>query len=127
MSEVISAVSQKKAVDLISELIGQTLDEEMFTVNSLAPDMLAQLPLLFSDSVVDSVTNILGENSGEALVRSIGEESLRNPEKTYERLDAMFHDGSEMLKAAIREDFRVRLHRLYMMVLDLAPSIFQLG
>ena len=124
MPVAISTVSQKKAVNRISELIGRTLDEEILTVDSLAPDMIALLPLLFSDSVVDSVINILGENSGEALLRNIGEESLRSPESTYESLDALFHNGSEVLKAAIREDFRVRLHRLCMMVLDLAPSRF---
>jgi len=122
MPVVIGTASSKRAADRISDLIGQTLDEEILTVNSLAPDMIARLPSLFSDSVVDSVTDILGENSGEALVRSIGEESLRIPEKTYERLDAMLHNGSEVLKAAIREDFRVRLHRLYTMVLDLKES-----
>ena len=123
MPVAISAASQKKAADRISELISQTLDEEILTVASLAPDMITRLPLLFSDSVVDSVTDILGENSGEALVRSIGEKSLRSPEKTYESLDTLLHNGSEVIKAAIREDFRVRLHRLYIMILDL-PSGF---
>jgi fructose/tagatose bisphosphate aldolase len=122
MPAQMSASLQKKAATRISELIGQTLEEEIFTVNSLAPEMVARLPSLFSDSVVDSVTNILGESSGEALIRSIGEERLMSPEETYEKLDSVLHGGSEILKSAIREDFRVRVHRLYKMTLDMAPA-----
>jgi len=123
MPAKVKIVLQKKAAMRISELIGQTLEEEILTVSSLAPDMIARLPSLFSDSVVDSVTNILGDGPGEALVRSIGEECLMSPEETYERLDSVFHAGSEILKSAIREDFRVRVHRLYMIALDIAPPI----
>jgi len=121
---VTSTAFQRKAMSRISELIGQTLEEEILTVNSLAPGMVARLPLLFSDSVIDSVTNILGENSGEALIRSIGEERLMSPEETYESIDSVLRGGSEILKAAIREDFRVRVHRLYTMTIDMAPPTF---
>jgi hypothetical protein len=125
MPAVMSASLQKKAASRISELIGQTLEEEIFIVNSLAPDMVARLPSLFSDSVVDSVTSILGESAGEALIRSIGEERLMSPEETYASLDSMLHGGSEILKSAIREDFRVRVHRLYKMTLDMAPPTLE--
>ena len=124
MHAVTSTAFQRKAMSRISELIGQTLEEEILTVNSLAPGMVARLPLLFSDSVIDSVTNILGENSGEALIRSIGEERLMSPEETYESIDSVLRGGSEILKAAIREDFRVRVHRLYTMTIDMAPPTF---
>lgn len=121
MAAAMSTELQKKAVSRISKLIEQTLEEEILTVNSLAPEMVARLPSLFSDSVIDSITNILGENSGEALIRNIGEESLMSPTETYESLDSVFHGGSEILKAAIREDFRVRVHRLYGIALDAEP------
>lgn len=120
-----NAVLQKKAMGRISELVGQTLEAEIFTLNSLAPEVVAQLPSLFSDSVIDSVTSILGESSGDALIRRIGEERLMSPEETYESLDSVLHDGSETLKAAIREDFRVRVHRLYKMTMDMAPLTFK--
>ena len=120
MAVATSATLQKKAESRISELICQTLEEEILSVNFLAPDVVSQFPSLFSDSVIDSVTNILGENSSEALIRSLGEERLMSPEETYEGLDSVFHNGSEILKAAIREDFRVRVHRLYSVMLDTA-------
>lgn len=119
-----STAIQKRAVSRISELIGQTLEEEILTVNSLSQGMVARLPSLFSDSVVDSVTNILGEGPGEALIRAIGEERLMSPEETYESLDSVFHGGSEILKAAVSEDFRVRVHRFYKMILEMASSTF---
>jgi hypothetical protein len=48
-----------------------------------------------------------------------------SPEETYESLDSVLHDASETLKAAITEDFRVRVHRLYTMTMDMAPPIFK--
>jgi hypothetical protein len=115
-----SATLRKKAVNRISELIAQTMEEEIFTLDALEHDVIALLPSLFSHSVMNSMKNILGENSGEALIRSIGEERLTNSEEVYASLDSIFHGGSEVLKIAIREDFRVRVHRLYKMRLGAA-------
>lgn len=121
MSATISAALQEKAMGRITKLIGQTLEEEIFTLHSLLPDMVARLPSLFSESVIDSMTSILGESSGEALIRRIGDESLLNPTEVYETLDSVFQDGSKILKAAIREEFRVKVHGLYKMIIDMAP------
>ena len=112
---------QRKAAFRITNLIGQTLEEEVFTIHSIAPDTVRRIPSLFSESVVDSVTSILGPDSGEALIRSIGDESLLEPSLVYEKLDSVLHDGSEILKAAIREEFRVKVHRLYELALGMAP------
>ena len=107
-----SADVEVKAVQRISELIGQTLEEEIFILNSLDPSIVKRLPTLFSDSVVDSLTIILGASSGEALIRCIGEMRLQSPAEVYKSLDAALRGGAEILKSAIREDFRVRIHRL---------------
>jgi len=115
MTQLASATFRKKAVTRISELIGQTLEEEILTLDSLEPDMMARLPSLFSRSVIDSLISILGESSGEALIRRIGDERLMSPAEVYESLDKVLRSGSEILKVAIREDFRVRVHRLYKM------------
>jgi hypothetical protein len=121
MAATISASLQKKAASRITALIGQTLEEEVFSLYSVSPEAVARIPSLFSESVVDTITSILGDDPGEALIRSIGDENLHEPSFVYSKLDSVLQDGSEILKAAIREEFRVKVHQLYEIVLGMAP------
>lgn len=125
MTALVGTAIQKKAVSRMAELIGQTLEEELFTLHTITPSLVRELPSLFSESVVTSVTSILGEDSGDALIRGIGDECLADPTEVYEKLDSLLQDGSEILKAAIREEFRVKVHRLHKMTMDMAPPAFQ--
>jgi hypothetical protein len=118
---IVSAALRKRATDRITELVGQTLEEEVRTMDVLAPEVLARLPIIFGDSVMDSLMSILGEESGEALIRIVGDVRFMTPEEAYESLDEIFHSGSEILKAAIREELRVRVHRLYKETVGMAP------
>jgi len=121
MASTLSTTVQRKAAGRITQLIGQTLEEEIFTINSAAPALIPRLPSLFSESVVDSITEILGDSAGEALLRSIGDENLHDPDCVYDALDEVCKDGGEFLKAAVREEFRVKVHKLYKLTLDMAP------
>ncbi|HZW85440.1 MAG TPA: hypothetical protein VFE91_06025 [Nitrososphaerales archaeon] len=121
MSVVMSEALQKRAVRHMSELIGQTMEEEIFSLNSLVPDLMEQLPAIFSESVINSVTSIMGDATGETLIRYIGEEKLRSPTKVYESLDTYLQGGAGVLKGAILEEFRVKIHKLFRMTVDLTP------
>lgn len=121
MSVVMSEALQKKAVSHMSDLIGQTMEEEIFSLNSLVPDLMEQLPVIFSESVINSVTSILGDATAEALIRHIGEDKLGSPAKVYESLDSFLQGGSGVLKGAILEEFRVKVHKLFKMTMDLTP------
>jgi hypothetical protein len=125
MTALVGTAIQKKAVNRTTEPTDQTLEEELFTLHTLTPGLVEKIPSLFSESVVTSVMGILGENPGEALIRGIGDESLVDPTEAYERLDSLLQGGSEILKAAIREEFRVKVHRLYKMTMDMALPRFQ--
>jgi hypothetical protein len=115
MSVVMSAALQRKAVKHMSRLIAQTMDEEIMNLNAFMPDLTKRLPSIFADSVLNSFSSILGEATGEALVRFIGEDNLESPSEVYDRLDEYLQGGSELVKGAILEEFRVRIHKLYKM------------
>src|SRR5215831_17851196 len=120
MSTVMTASVQKRAMRHISGLIAETMEEEIFALNSIEPKLTKQLPSIFADSVVRSASSILGEATGEALIRRIGEDKLKNPASVYQSLDEFLQGGADFLKGAIREEFRVRVHKLYRMTLELA-------
>ena len=119
MSRVVAS-SMHKATRPRVNVKPLTLEEEVFSLRTLAPTSLAQLPDLFAKSVVDSASKVLGEETSEALIRCIGDARLRDPDLVYSCLDSFLLGGSEGFKQAIRLTFATRVHRLYKLTLDLA-------
>jgi hypothetical protein len=75
---------------------------------------------LFAESVVDASSKVLGEATGEALVRCIGDNKLRDPEQVYASLNSFLQGGSDEMRRAIVQSFRVRVHRVYRVTMELA-------
>ena len=96
------------------------MEEEIFNLNLLLADLNGRLPTLFADSVMDSFSSILGDATAEALIRHIGEDNLKAPAQVYAGLDEFLHGGSEFLKWAIQEEFRVKVHKLYVLANQMA-------
>jgi hypothetical protein len=111
----LNAAAQRKALSHMSDLIGQTMEEEILNLNLLLADLNERLPLLFADSVMDSLSTILGDATAETLIRHIGEDYLQDPSRVYAGLDEFLRGGSEFLKWAIQEELRVKVHKLYML------------
>jgi hypothetical protein len=119
MSWTVTASRRKSVTGPVRVFSGLTLEAEILSLYSLAPDTVEQLPALFSESVVKSCTSVLGEASGEALVRRIGDSRLQSPYQVYTRIDSFLSKGADILKEAIRNGFRERVHRLYRVVMNL--------
>jgi hypothetical protein len=113
MAIAVTASGRKTFSSRVSGFEGLTLEAEIRSLHSLAPESVAQLHTLFADAVVKSCSSVLGDTSGEALIRRIGDERLRSPDEVYGRVDALLGGGSETLKNSIRSSFRSRVHRLY--------------
>jgi hypothetical protein len=120
MSLTVEATRGKKAQLPKQTQVRLTVEEEIFSLQELAPQALARLPEIFAESVVDSATKILGESTGEALIRCIGDSKLRDPDRVYARLDDFLHDGSDEIRKAIAKMFASKVHLLYKLSLDLA-------
>jgi len=102
-----------------------TLEEEILSLNEMAPEALAQLPELFAEAVVDSATKVLGEATGEAFIRHIGDRRLKDPNEVYSRLDSFLKEGSDAMKEAIKAAFRHRVHQIYKLTVEVAESNLQ--
>ena len=97
-----------------------TLEEEVLSLKELAPYTLDQLPALFAESVVAVSTKVLGETTGEAFIRCIGDSKLSDPAEVYQKLDSFLLGGAGPIKEAIMEEFRNRVHRLYRLTVQVA-------
>ena len=90
----------------------QTLEEELFTLRALAPDMIEDLPSVFKEAVTDSLTSILGEDKARAFLMLIAETEFASPSIVFGALDSILHEGSQILKDAIVKEFRANVHLL---------------
>jgi len=113
MSVTITASTRRLASYSITNLSGLSMEAEIRSLCSFAPDAVSVLPKLFAESVVESCSSIVGASSGEALVRRIGDRRLQSPDLAYRRIDGLLRGGSDTLKRAIEQRFRTKVHRLY--------------
>jgi hypothetical protein len=119
MSGSVAALRRKSSAGPAPAFAGLSLEAEILSLHSLAPETVEQLPTLFSESVVKSCTVVLGEASGEALVRRIGDSRLQSPYQVYARIESFLSSGADILKEAIKNAFRERVHRLYKAAMNL--------
>ena len=89
-----------------------TVEEDLLSLQALAPDMAEDLHSLFKEAVTYSLVGILGANEARALVRQIAGTDLESPYAVFETLDSFLHGGSQTLRNAIVEEFRVNVHLL---------------
>ncbi|MGD0396434.1 MAG: hypothetical protein ABSB26_05950 [Nitrososphaerales archaeon] len=90
----------------------QTVEEDLLALQALAPVMVEDLYSLFKEAVTDSFVNILGGNEARALMRLIAGTSFGSPDEVYEVLDSIFHEGAQILRKAIVEEFSASVHLL---------------
>lgn len=113
MSQAVAASRLRPAYYWGAGFGGLSLEAEIRSLVTMAPGSASQLPSLFAESVVKSCSSVLGESTGEALVRRIGDKKLGNPDEAYSRIDSLLLGGSDSLKRSIRASFRAKVHRLY--------------
>jgi hypothetical protein len=89
-----------------------TVEEELLTLQAIAPDMVEDLYSLFEQAVADSLANILEESGAKALVKLMEESNIESPPEVFATLDSIFHEGSKTLKSAITEEFHIGVHLL---------------
>ena len=120
MSTARTASRGKLVLQSVADLNGLSLEAEIRSLHALSPETVSQLPFIFTQSVIESCSSVVGASAGEALVRRIGDRRLGNPEEAYKRIDAILRSGSSTLKQAIEQRFRVRVHRTYRVSMHLA-------
>ena len=118
-----SSFSQRKVLRVVSALDGETIEEEILDLSLLLPDLNQRLPLLFADAALGTISKVLGESTGEALVRRIGDQYLGDPDQVYAGLDESLQSGAGFLKRAIQEDFRIKVHKLFLTAGRMSPAV----
>jgi hypothetical protein len=90
----------------------RVLEEELRTLQAFIPDITRDILSIFEEAVTDSLWNMLPESEARALLILVGEKGFESPCDVYSALDSILRDGSQILKNAIREEFRASIHLL---------------
>ncbi len=88
------------------------LEAEMSSIRAVAPKAL-EVDELFTAAVTDALSNILDKSTAMALEIYVGKASLGDPDAVFASLDQILGRGAQIVKGAISEEFRLRVHRLY--------------
>jgi hypothetical protein len=93
---------------------------EIISLQTLAPGTLSRLPQVFAESVIDSAMRVLGESTGEAFIRWIGDGNLSDPDRVYSRMNTFSQVGLGEMKKVIQKTFSSKVHSIYKLAVDLA-------
>jgi len=88
------------------------VESELLAIHAAAPETI-DLPGMFTAAVTDAMSNILDESTAKALEVYIGKTNLGDPKAVFSSLDALLDQGAHIVKGAIIEEFRSKVHWLY--------------
>lgn len=103
-------VVETRALDYIARRVRTSLEEDIITLHSMAPDSTVELRSIFKEATLDASTNILDESTAQALMFHIREANLGSQYEIMAYLDSLLRDGSAIMKAAIMAEFRAKVH-----------------
>jgi hypothetical protein len=93
------------------------LEQELFSINAVAPGVLEHLPRLFEEAVTESLTRILGARDASGILASLNRAGLGNRSEVFGLLDAICSHQASPLQKAVDRAFRTRVHNLAMQVM----------
>lgn len=98
------------------------LEEELFTLNSVAPYLVEKLPGLFEEAVREALGQMLGMKESTGVLRWLHDADLGSRPEVFERLASRYGDRASPLMSKIDEAFERRVHNLLELGLRAQPT-----
>lgn len=100
----------------VNELAGQpeaiSVEEDLFALNAMAPDLLENVPILFEETVRESLTYMLGTKESTGVLSWFRGDELACRQGVFARLLAVYGDKASPLQNMIDRVFGMRVHEL---------------
>lgn len=94
----------------------ETLEEEIFSINAIAPELLEHLPGLFEEAVRGSLTSMLGNTESKSVLASLSHVGLGNRLEVFRSLNSAYGHRASPLQKAVDRSFQALVHGLAMQV-----------
>jgi hypothetical protein len=90
----------------------ETVEEDLFSLNAIAPDLLEHVPALFEETVRGSLSYMLGARESKKLLDWFRADELRNRDGVFSRLASVYGERASPLQIMIDRAFGIRVHHL---------------
>jgi hypothetical protein len=102
-----------EAADEINDSAGaQSVEEDLFALNALAPELLGGLPALFEETVRESLSYMLGTKESAGVLSWFQGDELKYRYGVYARLLELYGNKASPIQSMIDRVFGLRVHEL---------------
>jgi hypothetical protein len=91
---------------------GASIEEELRTLNAMAPELLEEMPRLFKEAVVDSIRSEMGRKDFGLVLQSLPGIGPEHRPYVFRFLDSLYGDKARELEEAIDRRFRTEVRQL---------------
>jgi hypothetical protein len=88
------------------------VEQDLFTLNAVAPSLLEQLPTIFEDAVRESLAYMLGRIESKCVLASFSPDQLVDRSEVFGRLVSLYNSRASPLQKGIDWAFQKRVHQL---------------
>lgn len=90
----------------------QTVEQDLLTLNEIAPDLLEHVPVLFEETVRGSLSYMLGAKESKNLLDYFRADELKNRQGVFSRLASVYGERASPIQKMIDRAFGIRVHDL---------------
>jgi hypothetical protein len=103
---------KNEVIELADKPETQNVEQDLFTLNAIAPDLLEQVPVIFEATVRESLTYMLGSNESRGVLGWFRDNELASRQWVFSRLAAVYGERASPLQNMIDRVFGMRVHDL---------------
>jgi hypothetical protein len=94
------------------------LEQDLFTLNAMGPDLVDQVPAMFKEAVRESLRYMLGMKESKGVLAWFREAELASRPEVFTRLASRYGDTASPLKTMIDQAFKTRVHSFLESLVD---------
>ena len=106
------AESDGAVSELVEQPKAQSVEEDLFVLNAMAPELLEHVPVLFEETVRNSLSYMLGTKESSRVLSWFRGNELACRQGVFSRLLAVYGEKASPIQSMIDRVFGMRVHEL---------------
>ena len=106
------ATSNGAVTELSQRQETRGVEEDLFSLNAMVPELLEHVPVLFEETVRDSLNYMLGTKESTGVISWFRGDELACRQGVFARLSAVYGEKASPLQIMIDRVFGMRVHEL---------------
>jgi hypothetical protein len=109
---MINATLYDNAAESLGVLSGRGIEEELFALQSVAPEEISSLPRVFKESVLSSVNDMFDSRNAGSVMALLKGTDLGDQGAVFAALESLPYRRNIFLKRGISMEFQARVRNL---------------